>query len=92
VEDGGVLRRETMVFEWKSSAMGEMGRGMSGHGDGQDKAAGQMPVRSVSTPRYGKQLGGAPTLPHGCTAWKAFPSAIRPSRRAGKSLPRGVLS
>jgi hypothetical protein len=48
--------------------------GKARHGEGyvwterrQDKAAGQMPVRSVSTPRQHKELGGAPTPPHRCT-------------------------
>src|SRR5258708_2249603 len=58
-------------------------RGRAGHGEGyvwtwrrQDKAAGQMPVRSVSTPRRARQLGGAPHRPLRCTAWNAFPHAI----------------
>lgn len=74
-------------------------RGKAGHREGyvwterrQDKAAGQMPVRSVSTPRYGKQLGGAPALPHGCTGWMAFPSAIVPSGRAGNGGPRAAIA
>jgi hypothetical protein len=53
--------------------------GKARHGEGyvwtwrrQDKAAGQMPVRSVSTPRPYKELGGAPTAPHRCTVrWGA---------------------
>ena len=48
--------------------------GKAGHEEGyvwterrQDKAAGQMPFRSVSTPRKDKQLGGAPTALRRCT-------------------------
>jgi hypothetical protein len=74
------------------------GLGEGGDGEGyvwterrQDKAAGQMPVRSVSTPRDGKELGGAPALPHGCTDRIAFPAANCPSRRA-ESSGRRVLS
>jgi hypothetical protein len=75
----------------------ELGKGGDGEGyvwteRRQDKAAGQMPVRSVSTPRYGKQLGGAPALPHGCTGWMAFPSAIVPSGRAGNGGPRAAIA
>ena len=74
----------------------EVGKGGDGEGyvwteRRQDKAAGQVPVRSVSTPRDGKELGGAPALPHGCTDRKAFPSANCPSRRAENS-GRRVLS
>ena len=74
----------------------ELAKGRDGEGyvwteRRQDKAAGQMPVRSVSTPRDGKELSGAPALPHGCTNRKAFPSATCPSRRAENS-GRRVLS
>jgi hypothetical protein len=57
----------------------------------QDKAAGQMPVRSVSTPRWARQLCGAPHWARRCTSWNAVSHAIRTCGQA-KSAPRAVQS
>jgi len=79
------------AFRGKERDSAEHGEGYVWTERRQDKAAGQMPVRSVSTPRDGKELGGAPALPHGCTDRNAFPSTNCPSRRAENS-GRRVLS
>ncbi len=57
----------------------------------QDKAAGQMPVRSVSTPRWARQLGGAPPWARRCTSWNAISHVIWASGQAN-SAPKTVLS
>jgi hypothetical protein len=57
----------------------------------QDKAAGHVPFRSVSTPRAGKQLGGALALPHGCTTPWVLEGSLRAFICAGDNARRGAL-
>ena len=52
----------------------------------QDKAAGQMPVRSVSTPRSDKRLGGAPAWAQGCTAKGVVEHELRARNRGAYSV------
>lgn len=92
--DHGEVGARERGYALNGGIAGEAGDGKRSLGSWrrQDKAAGRVPFRSVSTPRAGKQLRGAPALPHGCTTARTLGGSLGAFIRVGHSARRGTLS